>query len=246
VKKRIKAPLTATKRNKVETRIPNFDTLSNGGFEKNATNVIIGGSGSGKSIFATQFLLGGMSKGERTLYVTFEEKKIQFYDNMKEFGWDLKEYEKKGLFTFLEYTPEKVKTMLDEGGGAIESIILEKKIERIVIDSITSFDLLFESELKKREAALSLFSMINKWNCTSLLTLEEEPSPTKKISSQTIQFESDSLIALYYILENGERKHFLEILKMRSTKHSNKIYRYEISEKGIIIDKKPTKKIPLQ
>src|SRR3989344_3454257 len=85
------------------------------------------GEKAGKTIFATQFLVEAMKKGEKCLYVTFEEKKNQFYNNMKMFGWDLAEYEKKDLFTFLEYTPIKVKTMLEEGGGTIESVILKKK-----------------------------------------------------------------------------------------------------------------------
>ncbi|MBX4196281.1 hypothetical protein KW805_01710 [Candidatus Pacearchaeota archaeon] len=223
---------------RVPTYIPNFDVLVQGGFEKNSTNLVVGGSGNGKSIFATQFLIGGMNKGEKALYVTFEEKKDQFYANMKEFGWDLVEYEKKELFTFLEYTPGKVQTMLEEGGGAIESIILKKKISRVVIDSITSFALLFEDELSKREAALSLFNMIHKWNCTSVLTLEEDPK-AGKLGPQTLQFESDSIVILYYQLNRRERERYLEILKMRGTKHSKKIYKFGIDKRGIVIDRRP-------
>ena len=86
---------------RVSTGVPNFDRLIGKGFEKNSANLLVGGSGSGKTIFATQFLIDGVKKGEKCLYVTFEEKKEQFYSNMKNFGWDLEEYEKKGMFTFL-------------------------------------------------------------------------------------------------------------------------------------------------
>jgi circadian clock protein KaiC len=215
------------------TYIKNFDKLVEGGFKKNSTNLLVGGAGSGKSIFATQFLVGGMKNGEKCLYVTFEEKKDRF-------GWNLAEYEKKGLFTFLEYTPAKVKTMLEEGGGAIESIIIRKKISRIVIDSITSFELLFKDELEKREAAISLFNMITGWSCTSLLTFEGEPLKDEKIAPRTMEFESDSIILLYYIREKGERHRYLEILKMRGTKHSKKVYRFHIDKDGTILETRPT------
>src|SRR3989344_2744208 len=72
---------------RVYTNIPNFDRLIGGGFEKNTTNLIVGGSGGGKTIFATQFLVEAMKKGERCLYVTFEEKRKQLYSNMVMFGW---------------------------------------------------------------------------------------------------------------------------------------------------------------
>lgn len=219
---------------RVNTGIPNLDKLIEGGFKKNSTNLVVGGSGSGKSIFATRFLLKGMEKGEKCLYVTFEENKKQFYANMLDLGWDLEKYEKKGLFTFLEYTPIKVKTMLEEGGGAIETLVITQKISRIVIDSITSFALLFESELSRREAALSLFNIIKRWNCTSLLTLEEEPEAEERIS-KTLQFEADSIILLYSLKEKNKRQGYLEVLKMRGTKHSKKIYKFSITNSGLSI-----------
>ncbi len=223
------------KSEKVSSGIPKFDNLIEGGFEKNSANVIVGGAGSGKTILATQFLIEGMKNGEKCIYVTFEEKKEQFYKNMLEFGWDLEEYEKKKLFTFLEYTPVKVKTMLDEGGGAIETAIIRQGITRIVIDSITSFALLFEKELEKREAALMLFNMIGGWNCTSLLTLEEDPLGSKELTAKTIEFESDSITLIYFIQQKGERKRYIEILKMRGVKHSKNIYEFEIGSHGINI-----------
>jgi circadian clock protein KaiC len=222
---------------RVPTWIPRFDSLIGNGFTKNSTNLVVGDSGSGKSIFATQFLVEAMRKGEPCLYVTFEEKKAQFYENMKSLGWNLEEFERKGLFTFLEYTPIKVKTMLEEGGGAIESVILKNKVSRIIIDSITSFALLFEDEFSKREAALALFSMIRDWDCTSLITLEENPLDVDKTTSRALEFEVDSIIRLYHARGKQERQRYLEILKMRGTNHSKKVYSFDIGKNGIIMKK---------
>jgi KaiC/GvpD/RAD55 family RecA-like ATPase len=227
---------------RVKTGIPNFDVLVGGGFEKDSTNMLVGSAGSGKSIFAVQFLVDGMSKGEKCLYVTFEEKKAQFYRNMKEFGWDLADYEKRGLLTFIEYTPEKVRLMLEEGGGAIESIILSKKVKRIIIDSITSFELLFGGEYEKREAALSLFNMINNWGCTSIVTLEENADIGS--ASRALEFESDSIVLLYFIRnKDSERQRYIEVLKMRGTEHSKKLYKFDIGKHGIILNKKSCKEV---
>lgn len=231
-----------SKGERVKTWIHNFDGLIGGGFVKGSTNLLVGGSGSGKSIFATQFLVEAMDRGEKCLYVTFEEKKAQFYENMLSLGWNLEDYEKKGLFTFLEYTPVKVKTMLDEGGGAIESIIFDKKVSKMVIDSITSFALLFDDELAQREAALSLFGMIRDWGCTSLLTLEEDPKEKNQATSRALEFEVDSIIVLYFLRESKERERYIEVLKMRGTDHSHKVYQFEIKKKGLIIKGKPLSK----
>lgn len=229
------------KAGRVATYIPGFDALVKGGLKAYSTNIIIGASGTGKSIFSTQFLVEGMKRGEHCLYVTFEEKKEQFYENMKSFGWDLEKYEKKGHFTFLEYTPIKVKTMLEEGGGAIESVILKNKTSRIVIDSITSFMLLFENELEKREATLSLFNMIKRWSCTSLITFEGETKGSDK-AEKAIEFESDAIISIYFARGKVERERYIEVIKMRGTDHSMKLYPLKLGKKGIVISRKPAKK----
>ncbi len=226
------------KTERVSTGIKNFDSLIEGGFEKNSTNLLVGSSGSGKTIFAVQFLIQGIKKGEKCLYITFEEKKQEFYCNMLEFGWDLEKFEKQGKFIFLEYTPEKVRTMLEEGGGTIENIVLTKKINRIVIDSITSFELLFEKELEKRESALALFDMLSKWDCTSLLTYEGAPSAERKETSRILDFESDSIILLYFIRGKKQRNRFLEVLKMRRTDHSLHLYPFSIENSGILVSKR--------
>lgn len=227
----------AGKEERVATGIPGLDYLIEGGFEKDSVNLLVGGSGSGKSIFSVQFLVEGIKKGEKCLYITFEEKKTEFYSNMLEFGWDLAQLEKEGKFIFLEYTPEKVKVMLEEGGGSVESIVIKNKIKRIVIDSITSFALLFEQELEKREAALFLFDMIRKWNCTSLLTLQENPSEREDGSVSSMEFESDSIILLYFARKGSKRERFVEVLKMRGTKHSTEIHPFEITKQGIMVSR---------
>ena len=227
---------------RISTGIKNFDKLIEGGFERNSTNLLVGGSGSGKTIFCVQFLLEGIKRGEKVLYITFEENKKDFYDNMRDFGWDLEKLEKEGKFIFLEYTPEKVKTMLEEGGGTTESIVLKEKISRIIIDSITSFELLFDDDLEMREAALSLFKLLGKWNCTSLLTYEENPVPDKK-SSRTLEFEADSITLLYFLRTGKQRKRYIEVSKMRGTKHSLEIFPFSIEKQGIVVSATPEKNL---
>lgn len=220
---------------RVSSGIKGLDSITEGGFEENSVNILIGGSGNGKSIFSIQFLLDGIKNGEKCLYISFEEKKEEFYRNMLELGWDLEKYEKKDLFFFLEYTPEKVKTMLDEGGGAIETIVLTKKIDRVSIDSITAFAMLFEEEADRRQAALALFSMLRKWSITALLTYERDPLIDKRSSSRILEFESDSIIMLYFIRGEEQRNRYIEVIKMRGTNHSKEVYPYEIHEGGIDI-----------
>jgi len=227
---------TILKKEKISTGIKEIDDMSGGGFEYNSTNLVIGDGGTGKTIFGVQFLIEGIKQGEKCLYVTFEEKKSAFFSNMNELGFDLEKLEKEEKFFFIEYTPEKVKSMLEEGGGVIESIILVKKISRVVIDSMNSFGLLFENEMNKRQSLLSLFNMLKKWECTTLLTYDKDMLDNK-IAPDILELESDSVIVFYFIRRKEERERFFEILKMRGTKHSSLLIGFTIGEGGITIKK---------
>jgi len=245
VKKSVKAKSSGCKISKdsskrVSSGIKNLNSIIEGGFEKNSTNLVVGGSGSGKSIFALQFLMEGIKKGETVLYIAFEEEKSDFYANMLRFGWDLAKLEKSEKFFFLSYTPEKIKTMLEEGGGDIETIVLGKKIQRIAMDSITTFVMLFDNDVEMRAKALALFSLLKSWTCTSLLIYERDPLIDKRGSSRILEFEADSLIFLYFTRIKRKRERFLEVYKMRGTNHSTDIFSYNICGKiGVDVSSKP-------
>jgi len=222
---------------RVSTGIDGLDPLISGGFKANSVNLVAGGAGCGKSIFAMQFIMDGLKKNEPGIYITFEEKKEKFYEDMLEFGWDLNKYEEKGIFVFLEYSPEQVKKILTEGGGIVESIIEKIKAQRLVIDSITSFSLLYEDELTKKEAALALFELIDKWKCIGILTSEDESSDGHTVTA-AMEFEVDGIVLIYHVKNKGIRHRALEILKMRGTKIPEKTIAMEITAKGIKIDPK--------
>ncbi len=220
---------------RISSGIPGLDKLIDGGFKAGSINLVCGGAGSGKTTFAMQFLLDGLKDGEPGIYITFEERREKLYDDLLEFGWDMEQYEKAGIFKFLEYTPEQIKHVLVEGGGTIDAIITQMGAKRLVIDSITSFSLLFQDELTKKESSLALFELINRWGCTAVLT-SEAAQMTSEDMSATLQFEVDSIIILYHFKKEGVRTRAIEILKMRGTKTPEKVMRLAIEKNGITVN----------
>ena len=222
---------------RIASGVKGFDSLTGGGFKRGSINLIAGGPGSGKTIFAIQFLVEGIEKGENGIYITFEEKKEKVYNYILEsFGWDLSKYEKEKKFVFLEYTPEQVKKVLIEGGGIVDTLITTNKVKRLVIDSVTSFSLLYENELSRKQASLALFQLINKWKCTAILT-SQDISREEHLISAAAEFEVDSIILVYHVKRKGERIRALEILKMRGTDYIEKtVFMDIINKKGIEID----------
>jgi KaiC/GvpD/RAD55 family RecA-like ATPase len=157
---------------------------------------------------------------------------------MREMGYDLEKAEKTGKFLFVEYSPEKVKMMLDEGGGAIESTVLKNNVSRLVIDSVTSFTMLFDDDSSKRQAVLGLFDIIRKWDMTSLLTVQYDPSDKHDPNLSYLEFEADSITLLYYTAASGTRGRFIEVIKMRGTDHSKDVHVFKIGKGGLSVGPK--------
>jgi len=133
----------------------------------------------------------------------------------------------------MEYNPEQVKSLIQEGGGTVDQLITKQKITRLVIDSITSFSLLYRDELSKKEAGLALFELINKWGCTAVLT--SQASGRENGKTPALEFEVDNIIILSHPKQAGKRNRAIEILKMRGTKHTNKTMELEISSTGMVV-----------
>ncbi len=220
---------------RIPSGIPGLDRLVEGGFKRGSINLVCGGAGSGKTTFAVQFLIEGIKNGEAGVYITFEEKKEKLFDDMLEFGWDLQKYEDMGLFRFLEYTPEQIKRVLVEGGGTVDAVITQMNVKRLVIDSITSFALLFQDELTQKESSLALFELINRWGCSAVLTSQAIQLAPEDLTAQ-LQFEVDSIIILYHFKKKGVRMRAIEILKMRGTKTPEKTMKLDIGTKGIFVE----------
>src|SRR5512139_1039491 len=90
---------TGMKLEKAPTGITGFDQCSNGGLPRGRTTLVIGGPGSGKTIFALQSLVNGARQwAEPGIFVAFEENSEQIITNAASFGWDLPSLENEKLF----------------------------------------------------------------------------------------------------------------------------------------------------
>ncbi|MEK6943676.1 MAG: ATPase domain-containing protein [Nanoarchaeota archaeon] len=222
------------KEEKIATGIKGLDQLTGGGFEKNSAVLVAGSGGSGKSIFGTQFLMEGIKNHSETgIYISFEEVKDRFFKHMFVFGWDLKDVEEQGRFIFLKYSPERIAKIVKERSKEIENSIKEVEAKRIVIDSLSAYTSLFESESEKRKMLVALFDMIKEWDCTTVVVAEEDQSPNKPFSS-VMGFMADAIVLMYNEREpKGLRFRAVEVYKMRGTKHESKICSMKITEHGI-------------
>ena len=108
---------------KLRTGISSLDVIAKGGLPKNRTTLISGTAGSGKTVFAIQFLAAGIEQGEPGVFVTFEESAADIRRNMRSFGWDLAAWEAEGKLTFVDASPDPHIDTVEAGGFDLGALI---------------------------------------------------------------------------------------------------------------------------
>jgi len=226
---------------KTPTGIEGLDKMLKGGIIQGRNVLLSGPCGSGKSILAMQFLHNGATKyNEPGLYITLEETKEKFYEDMEKFGMNLQEAEQTGNFTLiggpiasLKKYMEKVDASMKNLTQEIEEVIKEKNIKRVVIDSVNLLTMLSKDEDERRKALAMISNTLSALGCTSIL-ISETKEGTMELSRYGIEeFVVDGVIVLYSVRLGSKFAPGITIRKMRGTNHDKEIRYYQITDKGI-------------
>lgn len=223
---------------RVPSGIPGLDELIGGGFVKNSTVLIQGGTGSGKTLLCLQYLYKGATVyNEPGVYLSFAESEPLIQQHGTLFGWDFKELAKEDKFKVIRYQPHEIVKIIDEGGGVIRDTVEAMGAKRLVIDSLSAYEMLFDNKYRANESILTLLEILRKWNTTSLVTSEKAISPIIAGKSR-LGFLTDGILNLYYLRHGMHRDRAVEVLKMRDTQHSDEVRIFNLDSSGLSVTKK--------
>ncbi|AGK52404.1 ATPase domain-containing protein [Bacillus sp. 1NLA3E] len=213
--------------------IDGLDQLLNGGLPVGSTVLVEGLPGTGKTILGMQFIFhGAVEEDESGIFITFEELPDQLYNELQDFGWDLRELEKQNKLRVICLSPEVLIEQIEKPNGLIEQMINEINCKRIVIDSISLYQFGSDDLMKSRKTIYSLRNVLRKYKITSLLISELNSSDQGNVPF--VNYLVDGVIRLSLKNHiNDFRKRTLEVLKMRGCRIQEGEHIYRISENGI-------------
>ncbi|WP_414472787.1 ATPase domain-containing protein [Microvirga sp. M2] len=206
----------------IPTGVPGLDLILNGGYASNRAHLIEGRPGCGKTTLGLQFLLDGVTAGERCLYITLSESKRELLSVAERHGWSLDGIEIYELVPpELSLDPKQLQTLVHSSDlelGETVRMALEEiervKPSRVVFDSLSEIRLLSQGSLRYRRQVLALKSFFLLNNATVLmlddLTSEQDDLNLHSISHAVIRLEQ--LAPVY-----GAEKRRLRVIKMRGT-----------------------------
>ena len=227
---------------KISTGITTFDVIAKGGLPENRTTLVSGTAGSGKTVFATQFLAAGIDAGENGVFITFEESADDIRVNMRSFGWDLPKWEREGKFAFVDASPDPNTEIVESGPFDLGALLARvqhavKKVnaKRVSVDSLGAVFSQFSDQSTVRRELFRISSALKEMGVTAMMTAERvaDYGPVARLGVEA--FIADNVIILRNVLEDEKRRRTIEILKFRGTDHQKGEFPFTIVPDGGIV-----------
>jgi circadian clock protein KaiC len=228
---------------KLETGIPGFDFLSEGGLPRGRATLIAGTAGSAKTVFACQFLAEGIKKGENGVFVTFEEPPAALRKNMRGFNWNIRQWEEERKWSFVDASPQPEEKPLVTGEydlGAllarVEFAIRKNNAKRVSMDSLGAIFTHLSDSAQVRSDLFRLASALRELEVTAIMTAERTQEYGDISRYGVEEFVADNVVILRNVLADEKRRRTIEILKYRGTDHQKGEFPFTIiPNKGAVI-----------
>lgn len=210
--------------------VPGLDDMLGGGLPLGYSLLIAGPSGSGKTILATAFLSEGVKQGEAGIIVAFEQIPSQSWNHSID---DMVSAGQIGLIN-----TRSLDLSIDEIVQQLIDLIHKMKAKRIVIDSLSGFELALAPAFREdfRESLFRMIAVLSGLGVTVLMTSELEDRYTDlRFSPYGTAFLTDAIIVQRYIEVDSTLQRVMAVVKVRASEHSKEIRQFEIDDDGISI-----------
>ncbi len=197
-----------------------------GGFRNNTINIVIGGTGVGKTTFALQYSLFGLNHGEKAVFISFEMSEEQIIRDCKDIGWEEIGYHiEQGNLKIIHLFGEDLTFPSLDIVEMIRNAISAQN-PRIIIDPLTYPT--FYSEKEERKSLSIIFKELRKLG-TVVATLEDFTDGSRiSEGSANPLYLADTVIFLQNLGFGEMYDRTLRIIKHRGSKHGDSLYPYSI------------------
>jgi circadian clock protein KaiC len=211
-----------------------LDEVLGGGFRGGSSILLAGSTGTGKTTISNIFVKAACDRGEKVLYLGFEESEEAMVGNMLSPGIDLQPAIDAGLLKVITAMPEAYGT--EKHLVRTFKLIDDLKPAHVVVDAISAFERM-GSGRAAYEFAMRLVNWCRDRGITLLMTNQSAEGAEDRaiISGLGISSMIDTLLWLRFVEVGNQLERALLVIKSRGSKNSNQYHRFLITDHGIEI-----------
>lgn len=225
---------------KISSGIEGFDDLTTGGLPRGQTTLLMGGPGCGKTVFALQALVNGVTRHGAGIFVAFEENIERVQANGESFGWAISASSKKNLyFLNAQMSPDTVKA------GEFDLIALLAGLETkarkldaklIVFDALDVLLNLLDDPAAERRELHRIQEWLTRTGLTGILTAKAESNaPAAAQRASFMSYMADCVVVLRQRVLERVVVRELRVVKFRGSAHLLNEVPFVIGASGIVI-----------
>ena len=227
--KELKYPVT---NERISSGLPRLDHMLNGGYYRGSNVLISGAPGTAKSTLSGLFAAAACKRGERTLYVSFDEGAAQIVRNLQSVDIHLAPHLKSGLLEM--YSTRTRGPNVEDQFGALRAKVREHKPRCLIVDPLSALSAKL-SHLASADAAQQFLDFLKAEGITVVNTSLMNGISTDEATATGISTIADTWIHLSYVVQDGERNRALTIVKSRGTGHSNQVRELTLANDGVTL-----------
>ncbi len=224
---------TRIARDVVPSHSAELNALLGGGVERGSSVLVLGPSGTGKSLLMLTFVQGAVARGEKAAMFVFDEELGLLFDRALGLGIDLQAMVDSGELMVeqvdaAELTPgefsERVRRTVEEGGA-----------RTVVIDSLNGYEAAMPGENALVLHMHELLQYMNRQGATTFLTVAQHGLVGDMRTPVDVTYLADTVILLRYFEALGRVRRAISIVKKRTSAHEDTIREFRIGAQGITL-----------
>ncbi len=216
---------------RVSSGIAGLDEMLDGkGFYRGSSILVSGTAGTGKTSLAAHFAHETAKRGERCLYLAFEESPQQMIRNMRSIGVDLEPFVKKG--TLRIHASRPTLHGLEMHLVQIHKLVSEFNPGTVIVDPVSNF-IDSSSAIEAKAMLMRLIDFLKSSQITAFLTHLTSGGRAVEATEVGISSLIDTWLLVKDFEDGGERTRGLYVLKSRGMPHSKQVREFVISPRGI-------------
>jgi circadian clock protein KaiC len=219
---------------RLESGIPELDTMMGGGLHRASTTLLAGPSGIGKTTFGLHYL-SHCSQDQPGLVFGFFETQEHLLEQATTLGLDLQRLVDAGHLEMVWQPPTE--HFLDRLGHRLLAAVERRGVKRLFIDGINGFErsAVFPTRLARFLTALC--NELQRLGVTSVCTYEvpELVGGETQIAFSPISAVAQNILLLRYVELESDTKRVLNFIKVRKSRFDSRIREFHITDKGIAL-----------
>lgn len=217
---------------RVSSGLPRLDVMLCGGYYRGSNVLISGAPGSAKSTLAGLFVAAACERGERAMYVNFDEGAAQITRNLSSVGIRLKPHQKSGLLKI--YSTRTRGPNIEDQFGELRTLIRAHKPRCLVVDPLSALSSKL-AHIASADATQMFLDYLKAEGITVVNTSLLDGPDVSESTATGISTIADTWIHLSYVVHEGERNRALTIVKSRGSGHSNQVRELTLSHAGVTL-----------